>query len=209
LSEWEIKGREFLHCNCAYGCPCQFNALPTHGHCEAVSVIEIQNGHHGKTSLDGLYMAAVLHWPGPIHQGKGQFVPIVDVRATDAQRDALLRILSGQDTEPGATIFQVFSATFDKVHNPVFATFQFTMDVEGRTANVKIDGIVEGRGEPVLNPVTKKALRARINLPNGFEYTVAEVGRGFTKTSGAIQLNMQDSHAHFTDLHMTQSGVVH
>ena len=21
---WMIKGREFAHCNCAYGCPCQF-----------------------------------------------------------------------------------------------------------------------------------------------------------------------------------------
>jgi hypothetical protein len=33
---WMIKGREFGHCNCAYGCPCQFNALPTYGDCKAV-----------------------------------------------------------------------------------------------------------------------------------------------------------------------------
>ncbi len=35
--KWTIKGREFIHCNCAYGCPCQFNALPTRGNCQAAS----------------------------------------------------------------------------------------------------------------------------------------------------------------------------
>jgi hypothetical protein len=28
MVEWEIHGMEFGSCNCAYGCPCQFNALP-------------------------------------------------------------------------------------------------------------------------------------------------------------------------------------
>jgi hypothetical protein len=27
--EWCIRADEFVNCNCAYGCPCQFNALPT------------------------------------------------------------------------------------------------------------------------------------------------------------------------------------
>jgi hypothetical protein len=34
--KWRIKGREFVNCNCSYGCPCQFNAPPTHGNCRAV-----------------------------------------------------------------------------------------------------------------------------------------------------------------------------
>ena len=31
MVEWFVKGRELGNCNCSYGCPCQFNALPTHG----------------------------------------------------------------------------------------------------------------------------------------------------------------------------------
>ena len=31
MTPWEIKAKEFVNCNCAYGCPCQFNALPTQG----------------------------------------------------------------------------------------------------------------------------------------------------------------------------------
>ncbi len=35
MIDWAIKGREFANCNCSYGCPCQFNALPTDGTCKA------------------------------------------------------------------------------------------------------------------------------------------------------------------------------
>ena len=42
MTPWEIKGREFGNCNCAYGCPCQFNALPTHGHCRGLAVYDIE-----------------------------------------------------------------------------------------------------------------------------------------------------------------------
>jgi hypothetical protein len=45
--KWHLKGRNFSHCNCSYGCPCQFNALPTHGNCEAVVGIVIDEGNHG------------------------------------------------------------------------------------------------------------------------------------------------------------------
>src|SRR5471030_2233115 len=103
-ANWVIKGREFANCNCAYGCPCQFNALPTYGNCRAVVGIQIDKGHHGETSLDGLRLAGIFRWPGPIHEGGGEALPIVDKRATAAQRDAILRIMTGQDTVPGATM---------------------------------------------------------------------------------------------------------
>lgn len=58
--EWTIKGREFIHCNCAYGCPCQFNALPTEGHCRAIGIVDIDEGHHGDTRLDGLRCGMIV-----------------------------------------------------------------------------------------------------------------------------------------------------
>ena len=30
-TDWMIRGPEIASCNCSYGCPCQFNALPTDG----------------------------------------------------------------------------------------------------------------------------------------------------------------------------------
>lgn len=207
--KWTIKARQFTNCNCAYGCPCQFNALPTHGHCQAVIGFEIDQGHHGDTTLDGLKVAGIFKWPGPIHEGKGEAAVVIDERATEAQRQSLLRILTGQDTEPGATIFQVFSATFDKLYDPIFAPIDFAMDIDARTARLVVPGVAEGRGEPIVNPVTGAEHRVRIDMIGGFEYTVAEMGRGWTKTSSPIQLNLADSYGQFTHLNLCQSGIVH
>jgi hypothetical protein len=207
--KWTIRGREFVNCNCAYGCPCQFNALPTHGNCRAVAALEIIEGHHGKTRLDGLKSVALLAWPGAIHEGNGEVLAIVDQKATAEQREALLRILTGQDTEPGATIWQVFSATFTKMHEPVFAPIEFAVDVDARIARLVIPGLVESRGEPIRNPITGAEHRARIDLPNGFEYSLAEMGRGWSKTSGPMKLDLADSYGQFANLHLSQSGIVH
>jgi hypothetical protein len=27
--DWRIQGTDVTHCNCAWGCPCQFMSLPT------------------------------------------------------------------------------------------------------------------------------------------------------------------------------------
>lgn len=206
--KWTIKAREFTNCNCAYGCPCQFNALPTHGHCQAVVGMQIDQGYHGDTQLDGLRFAGIFAWPGPIHEGKGQAAVIIEEGATPAQREALLRILSGQDTEPGATIFQVFSTTLEKLHDPIFAPIDFEVDIDARKARLVVPGIIEGHGEPILNPVTGAEHRARIDIPNGFEYSIAEVGRGWSKTSHPIKLDLADSYGQFAHINLCQSGIV-
>jgi hypothetical protein len=207
--KWMIKAREFVNCNCAYGCPCQFNALPTYGSCQAVVGMEIERGHHGDTKLDGLRFAGIFRWPGAIHEGRGEAAVVVDHRATEPQREALLRILTGQDTEPGATIFQVFSTTFEKVHDPIFAAIDFEVDVNARTGRLKVHGVTDGHGEPIKNPVTGAEHRVRIDIPHGFEYSLAEAGRGWSKATGPIRFELADSHSHFADIHLSQSGVVH
>lgn len=206
---WSIKAREFVHCNCAYGCPCQFNALPTHGNCEAVVALEITEGSHGSTDLAGCRIAMIAAWPGAIHEGRGEVVPIVDEAASPAQREALLRIMSGLDTRPGATFFQVFSTTFGKVHDPVFAPIELAIDVDRRRARLEVPGWIDASGEPIINPITGIEHRARINLPHGFEYETCEVGRGWATTKGPVDVQLSDSHAQFAMLHMTERGVVH
>src|SRR5215217_3019471 len=111
MTHWEFKGRELVNCTCEYGCNCQFNALPDKGHCHAVVGMQIDEGRHGDTRLDGLRIGAIFKWPGPIHEGNGEALAFVDERADEKQRDALLRIMTGQDTDPMATVFAVFAAT--------------------------------------------------------------------------------------------------
>lgn len=207
-TNWTIHGREFANCNCSYACPCQFNALPTDGHCWAVVGIEIDKGLHGSTPLDGLRVALIYRYPGPIHMGNGAAVPIVDRRANDAQRHSLLRIVSGQDTRPGATHFQVFYSMLSKFHEPVFADIDFAVDIDKRRAHLKVAGYIDQRGEPILNPVTGNEHRIRIEPVGGFEFKKAEIGRGWTKATGPIAYDLADSYGQFCELHLCQDGII-
>ena len=207
-TKWNLHGREFANCNCSYGCPCQFNALPTHGNCWAVVGIQIERGRHGDVPLDGLKLAGIFKYPGAIHMGNGEAVPIVDRRADDAQRNALLRIMSGQDTKPGATMFQVFFSMLSKVHDPVFADIDFEVDIDKRRAKLLVPGYIDQRGEPIVNPVTGAEHRIRIEPVGGFEFKVAEIGRGWTKTFGPVSYELSDSYGQFAELHLCQDGII-
>src|ERR671923_2758316 len=104
MVEWRVRADEFANCNCAYGCPCQFNALPTHGDCMGVAGYQIEEGHFGTTRLDGLQAVWIGKWPGAIHEGNGTMQILIDERANAAQREALRTIFYGEETVPGATI---------------------------------------------------------------------------------------------------------
>ena len=94
--DWKIRAQEITTCNCDWGCPCQFNALPTRGSCRAVVAIRIDEGHFGDVKLDGLKAVAVLAWPGPIHEGHGEALAVIDERADERQREALEGIFLGR-----------------------------------------------------------------------------------------------------------------
>ncbi len=205
---WEIEADELVSCNCAYGCPCQFNALPTFGNCEALTGFAIRCGRFGDVVLDGLRAVAVMQWPGPIHEGGGRAYMVIDRRADTTQRDALLTILSGGETQMGATIWNVFAATLKEVHDPVFEDIDIAIDVDARKGHVKVAGLVEAQGRPILNPVTGEEHRARINLPNGFEYTCAEMGSSTFRSTGPVKMSFEDRYAQFAHLHLNNQGVV-
>jgi hypothetical protein len=205
---WEINADSYTNCNCAYGCPCQFNALPTYGNCEAVHSMQIESGHFGDVKLDGLKTVAVLWWPGPIHEGGGKVFAIVDEGADEAQRNALLTILTGQETDPGATIWNVFSATFDEVMEPVFMPIDIQIDIPARKSSVKVEGFVNATGIPILNPVSGEEHQAAIQLNNGFEYSVAEMGAGTATVTGPLPLELNDSYGQFNEIHINNHGII-
>ena len=88
------------------------------------------------------------------------------------------------------------------------AAKQMKFDVDARTARLQIPNVLDSSANPILNPVTGKPHRARVTLPNGFEYTEAEYGRGSTRTTGDIALDFIDTHAHLARIHWSTHGVV-
>lgn len=209
MVDWYVEGVEFGGCNCAFGCPCQFEALPTEGHCRGFEVLRIDKGHYGEVDLSGLKVALVYAWPGPIFEGKGEMQAIVDERADPRQREALARIVQGEDTEEGATHWWVYRAMSDTVHDPLFRPIEFEVDIESRTARLAIPDVLESVGQPIRSPATGAEHRVRIDIPNGIEFEFAEVGSTVTKASGAIDLDLDNSYGQFNVLRHSGRGVVH
>ncbi len=205
---WMIRGVEYGNCNCAWGCPCQFNAPSTHGSCEAVTGGVVEEGHFNDTRLDGLHWVMLLQWPGEIADGNGRQQAIIDERADSAQREALRKILHGESTAPGATHFYVYNSTMSEVIDPLYAPVDVEIDVDARRARLVVPGLVESTGSPIVDPHSGGEHRAQIHLPNGFEYTVAEMGTGQSKARAGIKLDLSDSYGQFNVLHMNQDGVI-
>jgi hypothetical protein len=208
MTEWFVKAREFSNCNCSYGCPCQFNALPTHGNCMASIGYQIDEGRFGDVKLDGLRAVATYKWPGAVHQGNGTMQLIIDERADGRQRDALLRVMSGKETKDMATVWWVYATMCPTKLEPLFKPIEFEVDVDARRARLVVPGVVETVGEPIRNPVTGAEHRARIDLPNGFEYRLGEVASGTTKATAGIPLEMNKSWGLFANIHLSHAGVV-
>lgn len=206
--DWHIKGPEYSNCNCAWGCPCQFNALPTNGSCAALAAMRIDEGHFGDTRLDGLRWVGTFRWPGPVHEGNGIQQMFIDERADAGQREALIAILHGKETAPGATHFQVFNSMTSEVLAPLFTRIDIDVDVDSCHARVAVPDLVESTGTPMRSPFSGQDHRVRVSLRNGFEYSEAEFGSGSTTTKGAIELDFKDSYGQFAYIHLTQNGVV-
>lgn len=206
MTDWSIRGPHVVNCNCEFGCPCQFNALPSDGTCRAVAGFHIEKGHYGDVRLDGLNVVNTYGWPGAVHEGKGEMQIIIDERADSAQRAALEAIMKGEGAEPGLIMLQIYRSMCDTVHEPVYAPIDLTIDMDGREARLSVPGVVETTVAPIRNPVTGAEHRARIDLPMGKEFSLAEVASGSTSGTGAVKLAFENSHAHFVNNEMSSDG---
>lgn len=205
---WEIRGLEYVNCNCAWGCPCQFNSPSTHGFCAAMAAGTIDSGHFNDVDLGGLRYVMIVKWPGEIAEGNGRCQFIVDERATAEQRDCMLKIMKGESTAPGSTHFFVFNSTMSELLDPIFAPIDCEVDVARRTARVNVPGLVESTGSPIVDPNSGAEFHAAIDLPNGFEYSHAEMGTASSKVRAGIELDFADSYGQFNVLQMNQDGVI-
>ena len=148
-------------------------APPTTGRCEAFVTCLISDGYFGNTRLDDVVFSRIYWWPGAIHEGNGVRHMIINEQVTKEQRDALIAIESGQH---GGLIWEISAAVAPNSIEPLFAPITFNVDREKRRATVRIPDIGETNIEPIKNPVTGEEHRARIVLPDGFEFKEAEMG---------------------------------
>ena len=207
--DWYMEGVEFSNCNCDYACPCRSESpRPTNGHCRGFAAVRIDKGHFGDVALDGLCAALLYAWPGPIYEGNGEIQAVIDERADDEQRDALVTVLYGGETDPGATHWWVYRVMPTTVYPTIFKPIELEVNIYHRTSRIVIPGVLDSTGRPIRSPATGAEHRVRIDLPNGIEFETAEIGSATTKTTASITLDLKDTYGQFSVVRQSGKGVV-
>jgi hypothetical protein len=170
MAEWELNGTVVVACNCDYGCPCNFNALPTHGHCEGGWTWHVDRGRFADVALDGLNFGVYVKWPGAIHEGNGHAVILVDERADDAQRRAIQTLVGGDVGGP----WGVLGWTWPTVDGPYAVPFEF--EVDGVNGRIEAGAYVALESEAIRNPVTGAEVHPGAVLPEGIIFKRGDFG---------------------------------
>ncbi|MEX2284862.1 MAG: DUF1326 domain-containing protein [Gemmatimonadota bacterium] len=190
IPKWRIQGNLVVACNCDYGCPCNFNGLPTTGKCEGNWNWAIEQGHFGDVSLSGIAFCLAVNWPRAIHEGNGEGIFVIDEKADQRQREALMTLVSGKAGGP----WQIVRATISKLHGPEYAPIEIS--VNGFTSHVHAGTYVTVETEPVRNKTTQAQVHPRAILPEGFIFKEANLAASTTfRISGPVNFEHSGRYA--------------
>lgn len=157
---WSVSGNVLIACNCDWGCPCNFNALPSRGNCEGGWIWMIEKGHVDDVALDNLGIAVFAKWPKAIHEGGGRAICYIDERASDAQRSALSGLMKGELGGPWALFINTYA-----LEAPATARFEVSLADHGSRA--RIGDAVALELQTIRNPVTQAEVHPEVVLPEG------------------------------------------
>jgi hypothetical protein len=150
-------------CNCDYGCPCNFNGFPTYGYCRALIFYHIREGNFGdNVKLDGLEVIDAVSWPKAIHEGNGTMQLFITKNADEEQRQALIRLFTGQAKGDGP--FALFAPTYKYILDPQFVDIKAKVDGKKSSFSVP-DGVIDVQVENFVNPVSGEEQDIKIQLP--------------------------------------------
>jgi hypothetical protein len=187
---WHLRGHVIVACNCDYGCPCNFNGLPSMGKCEGNWNWHVEQGSFGDEPLSGLNFGVAVNWPGPIHEGNGEAIVVIDERADDRQRGAIETLIAGGAGGP----WKIISTTIATMHGPEYVPFEIS--VSGLASSVRAGSHIVIEMEPVRNRKTGAETHPRAILPEGFVFKEAELGASRTfRISGPVSFDHSGRYA--------------
>jgi hypothetical protein len=178
---WQMSGQGYEFCNCYYGCGCNFGGFPNSadGSCQAFVGTVVRKGRCGDVDLGGVKFAMLTVWPRAIHEGNGKTVLVADSAVTDRQAEALSQICTGQ---LGGMPWELFGPSYEVVG---VLKKRITIEGSGRKSTLRVEGVGEGRGDTLKNPVTGEDHQVNVDLPQGFIWKKGEAGQGSFRASAA------------------------
>jgi hypothetical protein len=188
IPNWNMKADYVETCNCDYGCPCNLSGFPTYGKCQALLLFHIRSGSFGSTKLDGVDFILAQSWPKAIHEGNGTVLLLITNKANEEQRKAIIQIVSGQAK---GECFALFAPTISRFLEPQFVDINAKID--GRKSSFSVPGLVNVEVESFKNPVTGEEQDAKIQLPKGLVWKLADVAKSKIMRITSPDLNYDHS----------------
>ena len=195
---WSMSGSMLGVCNCDWGCPCNFDAPPTYGHCEGVYVIAVAKGDFGDVSLSGVTFAWPGHSPGPIHEGGGREFLIIEAGASPGQHAAIVRLWEGGGV---GSPFDEFADVRATAFDPVSAEIDLHLDGIRSRVRVQGEADLDLRLSPIVNPVTGDEEQLYLDKPTGFTSLRSEMGMSTVATlrSPGIDWDVTGKYAEYAE----------
>ena len=209
MIDWYIEAIAFGNCNCGYGCPCQFEDKPTHGHCRGFEVFRIDQGHFADVSLDGFAARDHLCLAGPIYEGKGEMQVIIDERADAAAAGRARNRAQGRRDRGGEdALVGVPRHVRPGPPDPVQAD-RVLVRHRGPDRPRRRPGCPGARrvGRSSARPPASRTASGS-TCREGSSSTLAEVGSATTKATAAVALDLSDSYGQFNMLRHSGTGIV-
>ena len=186
VPEWHVKGDWFDVCKCAIPCPCTFAQPPTDGSCEGILAWHITEGNYGNVDLADRSVVALGSFVGNIWAGTATdsyMALYLDSRATDAQKEAIHAIWSGQ----AGGWMAGFAQLVQEMRGIESAQIDFRVEDDLSSWRVEIPGVLLGEVEALSGPTTPEGARVQVHNPPG-----AEVGPGQVATWGVATTDRAD-----------------
>jgi hypothetical protein len=146
VAVYSLQGTLIEACSCNVLCPCWIGEDPDLGECYAIVAWHIDTGQVTGLDVSGRSVVAITHIPGNVLAGNWEMVLLVDDHTTPEQRDALVKVFSGQLGGPLADFAQLIGTVKGVQSVPI------SHQVRGGTGTLHIPGILEAEMEPYRGP---------------------------------------------------------
>jgi hypothetical protein len=187
---WHARGVIFENCSCQLVCPghMHFSQACTHERCLGYWAIRIDEGAYGAVPLGGLKAFIAFDCPQHMIEGNWTEVVIIDDAASEPQREALERILTGKAGGSWGLLAKFVSRWLDTRYLPI------AFDEDERTRRAHIPGLVEAsitdiKGRDRSEPVTFQ------NIFNQIHGSTQVLALGSTQyDDGVIRIATEKTH---------------
>jgi hypothetical protein len=143
---YSLTGTLLEACSCGVLCPCWIGEDPDGGECYAVVGYHFDTGQIRGVDVSDLSLLSVAHIPGNVLAGDWEVVVLVDDRATEGQREAILAAFTGELGGPLADLAELIGTVKGVESTPI------RHEIAGGVGSLEVPGVLEAEMEPYTGP---------------------------------------------------------